>query len=728
MGHKKYLFVLLVCVLWHPFPGLSRDGTPATYVNPLLGTDSRYEFSHGNTYPGITLPWGMACWTPQTGARESGWMYTYDTHALNGFKLTHQPSPWVGDYGDFSIMPMTGDLNLAFTDRASVFSHDREEAHPYYYRVFLDRYHTQVEITPTTRGGIMRFTFPETDQAFILLDAHPRGTSITLDPERGKISGYTRANRGSVPENFACYFVAYLDAPVAGYGVLTEDGRREGRETAAGDHVAGYLRLRTAEDQPVTLRIGTSFISLEQAERNLKREIGDRSFNEVRAQAEQTWNEKLNRIRIEGATDAQRTTFYTAFYRALAFPRIWYEYNDQNTPYHFSPYDGKIHEGVLYADNGFWDTFRAVYPFYTLLFPEQDAEIVRGWINAYREGGWFPKWTSPGYRNIMIGTHVESLVADAYAKGIRDFDVDTAYQAMVKDGTIPTDFGGYGRVGLEPYLNLGYVPADQIREATARTLEFAYDDFCIARMAQALGHREDYRIFAPRAMNYRNVFDSSVGFMRGRLSDGRWEPDFDPIRWGGPFTEGSAWHYSWSVMQDVAGLIDLMGGKPAFIQKLDAMLTTPPNFKIGSYGQVIHEMTEMTAGHMGQYAHGNEPVHHVLYLYDFAGQPWKAQRAIRKVVTTLYGPGPAGLLGDEDNGQMSAWYLFSSLGFYPVTPGVPQYVIGSPLFTKATLSLANGKQLIISAPENSDENVYIRSVTFNGKEYNKPWLSHSDLQ
>lgn len=635
MGPKKYLLIILVSLVLHPFSVQSQSKPPAEYVNPLVGTDSKYEFSHGNTYPGVTLPWGMACWTPQTGERESGWMYTYYTHIINGFKLTHQPSPWVGDYGDISIMPMVGDLNLAFTDRASVFSHDREEAHPYYYRVYLDRYHTQVEITPTTRCGVLRFTFPDTDQAFILLDAHPKGTSISIHPEQRKITGFTRANRGSVPDNFACYFVAYLDAPIAGYGTLTDNSRQEGQTSKAGDHVAGYLRLTASNNKPVTMRIGTSFISVEQAERNLELEIGDQGFDAIKSQAEQTWNDKFSRIRIEGATDNQLTTFYTAFYRALAFPRIWYEYNAQNKPYHFSPYDGKIHDGVLYADNGFWDTFRAVYPFYTLLFPEQDAEIIRGWINAYREGGWFPKWTSPGYRNIMIGTHVESLVADAYAKGIHDFDVETAYKAMVKDGTTPTDFGGHGRVGLEWYLNLGYVPSDKIHEATARTLEFAYDDFCIARMAKALNHQRDYRIFASRAMNYRNVFDSRVGFMRGRLSDGRWEPDFDPIRWGGPFTEGSAWHYSWSVMQDEAGLIDLMGGKTAFTHKLDAMLTARPNFKIGSYGNVIHEMTEMTAGHMGQYAHGNEPVHHVLYLYNFAGQPWKAQRDIRKAVTTL---------------------------------------------------------------------------------------------
>ena len=705
----------------------TRQENLADFVNPLQGTDSKYEFSHGNTYPAITMPFGMTAWTPQTGKRGSGWIYTYAANAINGFKATHQPSPWIGDYGDFSVMPMVGDVQVDFKKRASIFTHEREKALPYYYSVDLDKFNVRAEITPTMRCSQMRFTFPQAEASYILIDAHKGGSFVKIIPEQKKIIGYSTSNRGGVPDNFACYFVVYFDKPFRAWGTFKGDKRQSGTLECKADQAAAYVQFSTDKDETIHLKIATSFISFEQAERNLALEIGDKNFDQTRDAAQQVWNDHLNKIRIEGASKEQKITFYTAFYRALIFPRTWYEPDDNGQPYHFSPYDGKVHPDVMYADNGFWDTFRAVYPFFTLLFPDKDAEIIRGWINAYKEGGWFPKWTSPGYRDCMIGTHVESLIADAWMKGIRDFDVETAYQGMRKDGTEKSDFGGYGRVGLEYYLSLGYVPCDKVREATARTLEFAYDDFCIARMAGELGKKEDQELFMNRAMNYRNVFDPSVGFMRGRRADGTWRPDFDPTEWGGPFTEGSAWHYTWSVMHDVHGLVQLMGGREKFIARLDEMFTTPPEFKVGSYGRVIHEMTEMVAGNMGQYAHGNEPVHHVLYLYDYVGQPYKTQKWVRRVMDTLYGPGPDGLCGDEDNGQMSAWYLFSALGFYPVCPGEPSYAIGSPLFKKAVLHLPNGKTFAIKASDNSRENIYVQSATLNGDKYDKPYITHQAI-
>jgi len=699
----------------------------ADFANPLIGTDSHYKFSHGNTYPAITMPFGMTAWTPQTGKPGHGWIYTYDANAINGFKATHQPSPWIGDYGDFSIMPMVGDVELDFKKRASLFSHDRELARPYYYRVELDKYNVKVEIAPTTRCSQMRLTFPQSHDSYILIDGHKGGSYIKILPEEKKIIGYSKSNRGGVPDNFACYFVIYTDRPFKSFGSFKGNRKHPNHKEEKGEHVAAYLRFETTKGQTVNLKIGTSFISFEQAERNLKNEIDSDSFEQTRAKGKEIWNDYLNRIHIEGATKDQKITFYSSFYRTLIFPRIWYEPDENGEPYHFSPYDGKVHKGVMYADNGFWDTFRAVYPFFTILFPERDAEIIRGWINAYKEGGWFPKWTSPGYRDCMIGTHVESLIADAFFKGIRDYDVEAAYAAMIKDGTVKSDFGGYGRTGLSYYLDLGYVPSDKIREATARTLEFAYDDFCIAQMAKALGKTNDYEVFRKRAMNYKNVFDPSVGFMRGRRADGTWRPKFDPTEWGGPFTEGSAWHYTWSVMQDVQGLVELMGGREKFIARLDQLFTTPPDFKIGSYGRVIHEMTEMVACNMGQYAHGNEPVHHVLYLYDYVGQPYKTQKWVRRVLDTLYGPGPDGYCGDEDNGQMSAWYLFSAMGFYPVCPGEPFYAIGSPLFKKIVLRLSNGKLFTIKARDNNKENIYIQSVKLNGNKHSKTYITHQAL-
>jgi len=718
----QQLFLSCLIVLW---PWISQSAGLADRVNPLLGTDSKHSFSHGNTYPAVATPFAMTFWTPQTGEPGDGWIYTYQQPSINAFKATHQPSPWMGDYGDFSLMPMTGRPQTDWRKRASSFQRSSEISKPYYYAVTLDKYKTKVEMTSTTRCGHLRITFPPSEPAYLSIHAHPQGAFIQMRPQEKKVYGFTRANNGGVPENFACYFVMAFDQPFSCAGLSADSLLHQDQQELAADQVFAFLRF--APGKSVTVRIATSFISLEQAEQNLAAEIGDRSFISTRNRSRNLWEKELQRIEIQGATTDQQVTFYTALYRVLLFPRIWYEFDAQGRMHHFSPYDGRVHAGEMYADNGFWDTFRAVYPFFTILFPDRDAEIIRGWINAYREGGWFPKWSSPGYRDCMIGTHVESLVADAYCKGIREFDVQAAYEAMLKDGSQLTDQGGYGRTGLADYLRLGYVACDKTREATARTLEFAYDDFCIAQMAKALNKPQDEKIFSSRSFNYRHVWDPSVAMMRGRLADGSWRPDFDPFEWGGPFTEGSAWHYTWSVLHDVDGLIGLMGGREAFCRKLDSLFLLPPKFSVGHYRREIHEMTEMVACKMGQYAHGNQPVHHVLYLYAYAGQPWKTQKWVRHACTTLYGPGPDGLCGDEDNGQTSAWYLFSAMGFYPVTPGTPAYVLGSPLFKQVTLHLKNGKTFTIRADENAPENVYIQSIRLNGAAHSKTWLSHSDI-
>jgi len=716
----KYLIVLLaVASAW------SQPAALVDYVNPLIGSDSSPAFSHGNNYPAVALPFAMNFWTPQTGQPGNSWLYTFKAGAINAFRATHQPSPWIGDYGDFSFMPIAGELVTDWQQRASAFDHRNEEARPYYYSVKLDKHNIRVEMTPTIRAMQSRITFSQTGDAWLLLHAHPKGAYVKIIPEEKKIVGYTRANEGGVPENFACYFVVYLDQPFKTCGVWQGTQTRPEVKELSAEEAGAYLQFQGPVT--VTMRIATSFISQEQAERNLATEIGKRTFEQTRQEAKEIWEKEMRRIEIEGATPEQRVTFYTALYRALLFPRIWYEYDAGNNMVHFSPYDGKVHAGEMYADNGFWDTFRAVYPFFTLLYPDRDAEIIRGWINAYKEGGWFPKWASPGYRDCMIGTHVESLVADAYLKGIHDFDVEAAWQAMIKDVTVPTDWGGRGRVGLDEYVQLGYVACDKTKEATARTLEFAYDDFCIARMATELGKTEDARYFNSRALNYIKVWDPQVGFMRGRQADGSWKPHFDPFEWGSPFTEGSAWHYTWSVMHNMQGLINLMGGRDAFCTKLDSMFTLPPKFSVGHYKREIHEMTEMVACNMGQYAHGNQPVHHVLYLYNYAGQPWKSQKWVRHAVSTLYGPGPDGLCGDEDNGQMSVWYLFSAMGFYPVCPGEPSYVIGSPLFAKVTLHLPNGRQFVILGNNNSAKNVYIDNAGLNGRTFDKTYITHQTI-
>ncbi|NIA29207.1 MAG: glycoside hydrolase family 92 protein [Actinobacteria bacterium] len=720
---KKHLVLLAIILLFSC--STTRKTNVVDYVNPLVGTDSEHKFSNGNTYPTAAMPFGMTAWTPSTGKLGDGWIYQYKKDKINGIKATHQPSPWIGDYGDFSFMPMTGELKTSYAERASRFSHGNEISRPYYYSVDLLDYGVEAEVAPTARCAQFRISYPDSGDAWLVVDAHKKGSDVQVFPETKMVTGVSRSNHGGVPANFACYFIVVFDSPFAAYGTWNEKEIHRQVRSLKGEHVGAFLRFKSGAQ--VHYKVGTSFISLDQARLNLQKEIGDNTFDETVTVGKNTWERNLSKIEIDGATEAQKITFYTAFYRALLFPRMFYEFNANGDKIHYSPYDGKVHPGEMVADNGFWDTFRAVYPFFTILFPERDAEILRGWINAYKEGGWFPKWSSPGYRNCMIGTHVESLIADAYFKGIRDFDVQAAYAAMVKDGTQKSNSGAYGRVGIEDYIKLGYVPSDKYGEATARTLEFAYDDFCIEKMAKALGKKKDAQFFAKQMMNYKNVWDADAGFMWGRRADGSWEPNFSAIRWGNPFTEGSAWHYTWSVLHDVQGLIDLMGGRQAFCAKLDSLVTVPPKFGVGHYGFEIHEMTEMVACKMGQYAHGNQPVHHALYLWDYAGQPWKTQKWVRHAVSTLYGPGPDGLCGDEDNGQMSAWYLFNALGFYPVCPGEPMYVIGSPLFTKATLHLPSGKTFKIVAKNNSADNVYIQSAIVNGKTFDQTWIAHDTI-
>jgi predicted alpha-1,2-mannosidase len=667
----------------------------------------------------------MATWTPQTG--EMQWIYTYQDEKFQGLRLTHQPSPWMGDYGQFSLMPMTGKLITDDRKRSSAYKHANEVSTPYYYSAYLDDYQIRAEVSPGTRTGMLRFTFPDADSAYLIIDASDAAGSIEIIPEKRMIKGYSTINSGGVPEGFAHYFVAIFDQEFEDYGIWENEEIIEDKNLYQGNNIGSFLRFTSQRGDQVQVRVGTSFISHAQALLNLEREIGDQSFENFRQKAKDTWNQELSRIEIEGANEEQLSVFYTAYYRMLMFPRIWHEPDQEGKMHHFSPYDGKVHPGVLYADNGFWDTFRAVFPFYTLMYPERDAEIIRGLINAYQEGDWFPKWTSPGYRNVMIGTHTASLITDAYEKGIRDFDVEKAYEGMVKDVMALAPPGGPGRTGNPHYLELGYVPTDKVHEATARTLEYAYGDFCVGKLAERLGKDSEQDFFYHLAYNYRNVYDSEVGFMRGRNADGSWRPDFSPIEWGGPFTEGGSWHYTWSVMQDIDGLIDLMGGPAAFAEKLDLLFDSPPEFEVGAYGNEIHEMTEMVAGNMGQYAHGNQPVHHLIYLYNHAGQPWKTQYWVREVMDRLYGPGPDGHCGDEDNGQMSAWYVFSAMGFYPVTPGVPQYVLGAPRFKKMTLHLPSGKDFVIEAPHNSDKNRYVQAVKLNGNPYGNTWIDHQSM-
>ena len=706
-------------------------------ANPLQGTDSQRGFSHGNEYPAIALPFPMNVWAPYTEPQNDSFYYQYRHHTFYGIRQTHQPSPWIGDYANFSLMPVSGKLAVTEDARASTFSHKNEIAQPSYYQVHLDTWDATAEVTPTLRAARFRFTFEGPADSYVVLDvfASEKPSSVEIIPSENKIIGVCRNNRGGVPDNFGNYFVIQFDQPFSAYGVWSDNKSQTGVTKLAGPHVGVFLKFDTSKSKVVGCKAASSFISAEQAELNLKTEIGDASFETIRQRAEQVWNEALGRIQIEGGFPEERKTFYSAFYRSILFPHRFYEMNADNQPVYFSPYDGQVHQGYLYTDTGYWDTFRAAHPLYNLLFPKISAEILQGVINAYNQSGWLPEWASPGHRNCMIGNHAFSLLADGWVKGIRSFDPHRAVAAMVHDANTqaPDWCRSIGRDGAEFYKSYGYVPYSNVpgepsfREACAKTLEYAYDDFCAAQLAHAIGDDKDAKTFARHAMNYTNLYDPKTGFMRGRKADGSWDEPFYPDEWGGPFTEGDSWQWTFSVMQNVPGLAGLLGGNQALADKIDALFTAPPTLRAGTYGKPIHEMIEMAAINLGQYAHGNEPIHHLLYLYDYAGQPWKAQVRLRQAMTLLYQATPDGLCGDEDTGQMSAWYVFSALGFYPVCPGTPDYLIGSPLFDRATLHLAGGKTFTITAKHNGPQEFYIQNAKLDGKSFDQTFISHQQI-
>jgi len=725
---KKIFFIVLTFLPLITSAQVNKQTDLTDYVNPLMGTASKPIMSNGNTYPAVALPWGMNFWTPQTGKMGSGWQYTYDADKILGFKQTHQPSPWMNDYGMFSIFPETGKIKLDETERASWFSHKAETSKPYYYSVYLADYDVTTEITPTERAANFRFTFPKSDSSHILIDAFDKGSYVKIIPSEQKIVGYSTKNSGAVTENFKDYFVIYIDKPFKDASVWHDLKVDAGVLEYKGNHVGAVISFKTSKGEQVHLRVASSFISIEQAELNLKRELGNEKFDVTEQKAKAIWNKTLNHINVQGGTIDQTRTFYSCLYRMLFFPNKLYEIDAKGKLIHYSPYNGKVMPGYLFGGTGFWDTFRALYPFLNLVYPSIVKEMQEGLINDYKEGGWLPEWSSPGYADCMVGNNSASVVAEAYVKGLRGYDIETLYQAL-KHGANNTGPNATGRIGVDYYNKLGYVPYNVgINENAARTLEYAYDDFSIYSLGKALGKpASEIDIYKKRSMNYTNLFDPETGLMRGKNADGSFEKPFNPFKWGDAFTEGNSWHYTWGVFQDIQGLINLMGGKQKFVEKLDSVFTLPPVFDDSYYGTVIHEIREMQIADMGQYAHGNQPIQHMIYLYGYAGEPWKTQYWARETMNRMYKATPDGYCGDEDNGQTSAWYVFSAIGFYPVCPVSTQYVLGAPLFKKITVNLENGKQLIINAPQNSAENKYVNSMSYNGKLYDLNWVGHASL-
>ncbi len=701
---------------------------PVEYVNPLMGSQSTFELSTGNTYPAIARPWGMNFWTPQTGKMGDGWTYVYTANKIRGFKQTHQPSPWINDYGQFSIMPVVGAPEFDQDKRASWFAHKAEVSKPHYYRVYLADHDVVTEITPTERAAMFRFTFPETDDSYVVIDAFDKGSEIKV-VSNTKIIGYTTRNSGGVPDNFKNYFVIEFDKPFTYTATFADGSLKENATEQNANHVGAVIGFKTKKGEKVHAKVASSFISYEQADLNLK-ELGNDSFDTLVQKGKDDWNNVLGKIEVEGGNLDQYRTFYSCMYRSLLFPRKFYEIDAKGNVVHYSPYNGEVLPGYMFTDTGFWDTFRCLFPFLNLMFPAINLEMQEGLINTYKESGFYPEWASPGHRGCMVGNNSASILVDAYMKGVKVEDLETLYKGLIH-GTdhVHREVSSTGRLGHEYYNKLGYVPYDvNIHESAARTLEYAYNDWCIWKIAKDMGRpKKEVDLFAKRAMNYKNLFDPESKLMRGKNQDGTFQSPFSPLKWGDAFTEGNSWHYTWSVFHDPQGLINLMGGREMFINMMDSVFAVPPLFDDSYYGQVIHEIREMTVMNMGNYAHGNQPIQHMIYMYNYGGEPWKAQYWLRDVMNRMYTPGPDGYCGDEDNGQTSAWYVFSALGFYPVCPGTDQYVMGAPLFKKATLHFENGNSLVINAPENNKKNIYIDSMTFNGQEYTKTYLQHEDL-
>ena len=700
---------------------------PVDYVSTLVGTQSKFELSTGNTYPATALPWGMNFWTPQTGKMGDGWAYTYDADKIRGFKQTHQPSPWMNDYGQFAIMPITGGLVFDQDRRASWFSHKAEVAKPYYYKVYLADHDVTTELAPTERAVMFRFTYPETKNAYVIVDAFDKGSYVKVIPEENKIIGYSTKNSGGVPENFKNYFVIQFDKPFTFVSTVFENNILPNETEAKGNHTGAVIGFATKKGEIVHARVASSFISPEQAELNLK-ELGKNSFDQLVANGREIWNREMSKIEIEDDNIDNLRTFYSCLYRSMLFPRSFYEIDAKGQVMHYSPYNGEVRPGYMFTDTGFWDTFRCLFPFLNLMYPSMNQKMQEGLVNSYKESGFLPEWASPGHRDCMIGNNSASVVADAYIKGLRGYDIETLWEALKHGANAHLRGTASGRLAYDAYNKLGYVPNNiGIGQNVARTLEYAYNDWTIYTLGKKLGKpASEIDIFKQRALNYKNVYHPKRKLMVGKDDKGVFNPKFDAVDWSGEFCEGNSWHWSFCVFHDPQGLINLMGGKKEFNAMMDSVFVIPGKQGMESRG-MIHEMREMQVMNMGQYAHGNQPIQHMVYLYNYSSEPWKAQYWIREIMNKLYTAGPDGYCGDEDNGQTSAWYVFSALGFYPVCPGTDEYIIGTPLFKSAKLHLENGKTVTIKAENNQLDNRYIKEMKVNGKSQTRNFLTHDQL-
>ncbi|MCO1577389.1 GH92 family glycosyl hydrolase [Crossiella sp. SN42] len=728
---------------------------PSDHVITTRGTNSSSSFSRGNNFPATAVPHGFNFWSPMTNAGTTSWLYEYakannpqNLPTVQAFTASHQPSPWMGDRQTFQVMPSAeGTPKLDRAARALPFKHVNETARAHYYGVTFEN-GMKTEIAPTDHAALFRFTFTG-DTSSLLFDNVNNNGGLTLDPATGTVSGFSDIKSGLSTGATRLFVHATFDRPAVAGGKLTGAGR---------DNVTGFLRFDTPADQrTVTMRIATSLLSVEQAKKNLALEVSTSdTFDSVKERAQAEWDRQLRVIEVEGATQDQLHTLYSNLYRLFLYPNSGHENVGTATKpvyKHASPVaaptgqdtptqtGAKIVDGKIYVNNGFWDTYRTTWPAYSLFTPKKAGELAEGFVQQYKEGGWVSRWSSPGYANLMVGTSSDVAFADAYRKGVTNFDVRAAYDAAVKNATVAPPNPGVGRKGLDTSVFLGYTST-----ATGEGMSWALDgyinDYGIAVLAKTLydeakpndprrkEFKENHEYFLNRAQNYVNMFDSRVGFFQGRKPDGSWRVEpakYEPREWGHDYTETNGWNMAFHAPQDGQGLANLYGGRDKLAAKLDEFFSTPETAEFpGSYGGIIHEMIEARDVRMGQYGHSNQPSHHITYMYDYVGQPWKTQEKVREVLSRQYTGSTIGqgYGGDEDNGELSAWWLFSALGFYPLQMGNPSYAIGSPLFTKATVNLENGRKLVVKAPKNSLRNVYVQGLKVNGRDYGKTHLPH----
>ena len=696
-----------------PSTSSAEDRKLLDLVNPLQGTNSSFDFSRGNTLPIAAMPFGMAHWVLQSHDRP-GWFFEPASYRMQGFRLTHQLSPWLGDYGYAAFLAFTGDPAADPDARSSSYRPRELEISPAHIKLRLMRYRCWMELAPTKRCCAMRFTFEDSASAGVFIDLPGVSSEDRYDAVSGVVTALTHENHGGVQANFATYLYIACNHKVESFEVKELKDRR-----------VGVLRFLAQANAPVEVHVASSFISFDQAHANLDREIGNKPFDQVVADAATAWEKELGTVRIQGRSEREHRTFYSCLYRTLLFPRMWHELDAEGKPVHMSPYTGRVEPGLLYADHGFWDDYHAWYPMMLLLYPERLSEILQSWVNAYKEGGWIPQFPCPGYRGAMTGSPSDILFGDAAAKGLSGFDLATAFEGLRKQASEVVHGFGFGRTSLEPYLALGYVPSDEGKSGVAETLDYAYGDFCIAQVATRLGKHDDAAFFLQRSGNWKNIFDRNTRFFRGKLSTGAWIEPFDPYAWGGPYVEGGAWQYRFNVPHAWQELMEAFGGKANFVAQLEQMFTLPPRFSAGSYGAEIHEMSEMAASNFGQYAHNNQPVHNVLYLFTLAGRRDRTQHYAHRVLNELYSPDD--FAGDEDTGSMSAWYILSALGLFAACPGDSRWALGAPYFESATVSFEDGSTLRVDA-RGTHDGAFLNKVSLNGKLTDGITIEHADLK